>query len=81
MSQSDEVFIFQNLDVDQIVIEYQSTCMSGGSASKQTLLSPNGTTTGPPSMKQDPIPSELCETCIHGIEVCNAYLPVHFFPK
>jgi hypothetical protein len=58
-------------------MEYQSTGMSGESAYKQTLSSPNEARTGPPSMKQDPIPTELCETCIHGIEVCNA--PIYQF--
>ncbi|KAJ4756645.1 ATP-dependent DNA helicase RecQ [Rhynchospora pubera] len=58
--------ILGNLDVDQIVMEYQSTSASGGSAPKQMVLSPHGK-----SMKQDPIPPELREICSHGVELAH----------
>ncbi|KAF3337717.1 ATP-dependent DNA helicase Q-like 4A [Carex littledalei] len=63
--------ILENLDVDQIVMEYQSTSTPGGLAPKQTLHSPQGTITVPQGIKQDPIPLELCEICIHGVELAH----------
>lgn len=63
-------------------MEYQSTSTPDGLAPKQTIYSPQGTTTVPQGIKQDPIPLELCEICIHGVEVCyTPILPMNFFPK
>lgn len=63
-------------------MEYQSTSTPDGLAPKQTIHSPQGTTTVPQGIKQDPIPLELCEICIHGVEVCyTPILPMNFFPK
>lgn len=63
----------QNIDVDQIVEQYQSTCTPQPSISKLPPITP---TVDKNFGRQDEscLPSELCSNCSHGLQVCVAYL-------
>lgn len=63
----------QNIDVDQIVEQYQSTCTPQPSISKLPPITP---TVDKNFARQDEscLPPELCSNCIHGLQVCVAYL-------
>ncbi|KAJ3675195.1 hypothetical protein LUZ60_004237 [Juncus effusus] len=62
----DDDEILEAIDVDQIVMEYQSNCTPEGSARKEAASK-----TVPQTPKEDPIPPELCEICIHGCELAH----------
>jgi hypothetical protein len=63
----------QNIDVDQIVEQYQSTCTPQPSISKLPPITP---TVDKKFAGQDAscLPPELCSNCSHGLQVCVAYL-------
>ncbi|KAL2342236.1 hypothetical protein Fmac_010176 [Flemingia macrophylla] len=57
--------ILENIDVDQIVENYQSTCTPKPSISKLPPMTPLTTT----AYNDDVLPPELCLDCIHGYKL------------
>ncbi|XP_072962259.1 ATP-dependent DNA helicase Q-like 4A isoform X2 [Typha angustifolia] len=69
----DDDHILENIDVDQIVMEhYQATSTPEGSAnkiSKSMPFTPVGHRNNIPGSREDNLPAELCEICIHGLKL------------
>ncbi|WVZ26941.1 hypothetical protein V8G54_000152 (mitochondrion) [Vigna mungo] len=57
---------FKNIDVDQIVEEYQSTCTPKPSISKLPPITPNADKDEFARQGGDVLPPDLCLDCIHG---------------
>ena len=70
-------FGFQNIDVDQIVMEhYQSTCTPQPSISKLPPVSPTLSKVDIAKHEEAFLPLELCSNCSHGFKV---YLILAFY--
>lgn len=67
--------MFQNLDVDQIVMDYQSSGTPRPSVSKFPPITPvvKANDTRP---EETCLPPELCVNCSHGFKVQGTFLPV-----
>lgn len=63
-------FGFQNIDVDQIVEQYQSTCTPQPSISKLPPVTPSLDKGNFVRLDESCLPPELCSNCNHGFKVC-----------
>lgn len=75
-------FGFQDIDVDQIVMEhYQSTCIPQPSISKLPPVTPTLSTVNIAKHEETFLPLELCSNCSHGFKVyvilafCSIVMP------
>lgn len=68
---SHELFLFfiQNIDVDQIVMEYQSTCTPQPSISKFPPITPIADNGKFARQDENLLPPELSSNCNHGFKV------------
>jgi hypothetical protein len=64
----------QNIDVDQIVEQYQSTCTPQPSISKLPPITPTIDKYNFSRQDESSLPPELCSNCSHGLKVCVAYI-------
>ncbi|BAT86759.1 hypothetical protein VIGAN_05006800 [Vigna angularis var. angularis] len=65
----DDDNILENIDVDQIVEKYQSTCTPKPSISKFPPVTPNADKDGFARQGDDVLPPDLCLDCIHGYKL------------
>lgn len=65
------VFLFQTIDVDQIVMEhYHSSCTPKPSISRLPSITPNAGNDKFARQDETCLPPELCSICNHGCKVC-----------
>lgn len=64
---------FQNIDVDQIVEQYQSNCTPQPLISKLPPITPSIDKDSIARQEVTSLPPDLCSNCIHGLKVCLSF--------
>lgn len=65
-----DLLCFQNIDVDHIVEQYQSSCTPKPSISKLPPITPSIDKDNTARQEVTCLPPELCINCSHGFKVC-----------
>ncbi|KAH0988037.1 hypothetical protein GBA52_015214 [Prunus armeniaca] len=65
----DDDEILENIDVDQIVEQYQSSCTPQPSISKLPPITPSIDKDNIPRQEVTSLPPDLCSNCIHGFKI------------